>query len=78
MLEYKSNLEIIFEGVILTISIIFIFLGFSGLIAITTTHGYRSDKVLEYAYAFIYSYMLILGIILMIYRKKLVVRPEIR
>jgi len=78
IVESESNLEIIFEWIILTLSTIFIFLGFGGLIIVITAHGYRSDTLLEYAYAFVYSYMLILGIILMIYRKKIVVRSEIQ
>jgi len=74
MLETKSNLDIIFEWIILSISVIFIFIGFGGLIIVITTHRYRSDVLLEYAYTFVYSYMLILGTLLMIYRKKILIK----
>jgi hypothetical protein len=69
----QTNLEMVFEWIILSLSIIFIFLGFGGLIIIIT-NGYKSDILLEYAYAFVYSYMLVLGIILLIYRKKILVK----
>ncbi|NIM47320.1 MAG: hypothetical protein GTN40_04145 [Candidatus Aenigmarchaeota archaeon] len=74
IVESKSNFDTIFEGIILTLSTIFIFLGFGGLIIVITTHRYRSDVLLEYAYAFVYSYMLALGIILLLYRKKILVK----
>lgn len=68
-----TNLNALFELIILTISVIFIFLGFGGLIVvITTSRG--SDLLIEYAYAFVYSYMLILGILLLAYRKKILIK----
>ena len=73
MLE-DYNMDILFEWIILTISIIFIFLGFGGLIVIITTSKVKPDLLLDYAYAFVYSYMLILGILLLAYRKKILIK----
>ena len=71
MIAETINLEILFEWIILTLSIIFIFIGFGGLTIVITTHEFKSDTLLEYAYAFVYSYMLVLGIFLITYRKKI-------
>lgn len=69
----QTNFEIVFDWIILSLSFIFIFLGLGGLITvITDTH--KSDVILQYAYVFIYSYMLILGIFLITYRKRLLVK----
>jgi uncharacterized membrane protein YjjP (DUF1212 family) len=73
MLE-DYNMDILFEWIILTISIIFIFLGFGGLIVVITTSKINPDLLLDYAYAFVYSYMLILGILLLTYRKKILIK----
>jgi uncharacterized membrane protein YjjP (DUF1212 family) len=73
MLE-DYNMDILFEWIILTVSIIFIFLGFGGLIVVITTSKINPDLLLDYAYAFVYSYMLILGILLLTYRKKILIK----
>jgi len=69
-----ASLNALFELIILAISVIFIFLGFGGLIVVITTSKINSDLLTEYAYAFIYSYMLILGILLLAYRKKILLK----
>jgi hypothetical protein len=69
----QYSIDAFLELVILTISVIFIFLGFGGLIVVvTTSHG--SDQLIEYAYAFVYSYMLVLGVLLLAYRKKILLK----
>jgi len=70
----NASLNVLFEWIILTISIIFIFLGFGGLIVVITTSKIKPDLLLDYAYAFVYSYMLILGILLLTYRKKILIK----
>jgi len=69
----QSNFEVVFEWFILSLSIIFIFLGCGGLIMIITTFK-ESDVLLDYAFVFMYSYMLFLGTILIAYRKKILVK----
>jgi len=73
VVESKSNIELLLEWIVLSLSVIFIISGFGGLIMIVTAHGY-SDELLNYAYTFVYSYMFILGIFLMIFRKKILVK----
>lgn len=65
-----SSLNMLFEQVITLIAIVFIFIGFGGLILAITGEVY-SDRLLNYAYAFVYSYMLVLGMLLFVYRKKI-------
>jgi hypothetical protein len=72
--EEESNFEIVFEWSILTISLVFVFMGIGGLIMVITSHRSGSDTLLEYAYTFIYSYMLVLGTILLVYRNKILVK----
>ena len=68
----QTNLEIIIEWVVLTLSVMFIVLGSGGLLLVITSSNYKSDVLLQYAYVFIYTYMLILGIFLIAYRKKII------
>jgi len=70
----QTKFEIVFDWLILTMSFIFIVLGVGGLLMVITSYRYESDVLLEYAYTFVYSYMLILGIILIAYRKKIIVK----
>jgi hypothetical protein len=70
----QYNIDAFLELVILAISVIFIFLGFGGLIVVVTTSKINSDLLIEYAYAFIYSYMLVLGVLLLVYRKKILLK----
>jgi hypothetical protein len=67
------EIKMLFELIVLAISVIFVFLGFGGLIVVVTTSN-GSDLLLEYVYAFVYSYMLILGILLLAYRKKILIK----
>jgi len=67
----ETGVDVIFEWLILSLSIIFIFLGLGGLLVVITTQQRGSDVLLQYSYVFIYFYMLILGGILLAYRKKI-------
>lgn len=70
----QSNIEMIFELVILILSIIFVILGFGGLMIVIIGHRSEADVLLQYAYVFVYSYMIVLGTLLLIYRKKILVK----
>jgi glucan phosphoethanolaminetransferase (alkaline phosphatase superfamily) len=70
----QNNLEMTFEWIILTLSIISVFLGFGGLLVVITTHKSETDALLQYAYVFVYSYMIVLGTLLMTYRKRILVK----
>ena len=62
-----------FEQIITIISVIFTMLGFGGLIIVVTGNAYK-DTMLNYAYTFVYSYMLVLGILLYVYRNRILVK----
>jgi hypothetical protein len=70
-LDFRA-LNAISEQVIAVIAVIFIFLGFGGLIIVITTSPIFSDRMLDFAYTFVYSYMLILGILLYVYRNRII------
>ena len=70
----QYSIDAFLESIILAISLIFIFLGFGGLIVVVTTSKINSDELIEYAYAFVYSYMLVLGVLLLAYRKKILIK----
>jgi hypothetical protein len=67
----ESNIEMIFEWLIIFLSVVFIFLGVGGLLIVITANQRSSDNILQYAYFFIYFYMLILGLVLLAYRRKI-------
>jgi len=55
--------------------VIFLFLGFSGLIMIIIYPKiFGEDSVIQFATSFIYSYMSILGIFLILYHSKIIVK----
>jgi len=70
----QSNLEMIFELVILSLSTIFVVLGFGGLLIVILSHKSEADLLLQYAYVFVYTYMVVLGTLLLLYRKKILVK----
>jgi hypothetical protein len=63
-----------FGQLITAIAVIFIILGLGGLIIVVTTSPIYSDRMLDYAYTFVYSYMLVLGILLYVYRNRILVK----
>lgn len=72
----QSNLEMIFELVILLLSTIFVILGFGGLLIVILSHKSEADLLLQYAYVFVYTYMVVLGTLLLVYRKKILVKSS--
>lgn len=55
--------------------VIFLFLGFSGLImVIIYPRIFGEDEVIQFATSFVYSYMSILGIFLVLYHSKIIVK----
>lgn len=70
----QSNLEMIFELVILLLSTVFVVLGFGGLLIVILSHKSEADFLLQYAYVFVYSYMIVLGTLLLVYRKRILVK----
>lgn len=71
----SSNLEDFINWLIYLIGVIFLFLGFSGLLMlIVYPKIYNSDEVIQFATSFVYSYMIILGIFLILYRNKIILR----
>jgi hypothetical protein len=64
----------VFEQVIVVISLVLVLLGFGGLVIVITTSPMFSDRMMDYAYTFVYSYMLVLGILLYVYRNKILIK----
>jgi hypothetical protein len=65
------RIELIFYWIIASLSVI----GLLGLIITFKANVYGSF-LLKYAYTFVYSYVLVLGIVLFIYRKKIAIRND--
>jgi len=70
----QSNLELMFESIILILSIIFVILGFGGLLIVILSHKSEADFFLQYAYVFVYSYMIVLGTLLLTCRKRILIK----
>jgi hypothetical protein len=68
------NLNMLFEQMITLIAVIFMFIGAGGIILVITTSPIYSDHMLNFAYTFVYSYMLVLGILLYVYRNRILVK----
>ncbi len=62
------------EKLILWVGIIFLFLGFFGLLLVIVIPETFGDKVMQFALTFSNSYMMILGIFLIIYHEKIWVK----
>jgi len=75
ILEPKTyKVEDIAEKLLLWVGAISLFIGFSGLILIVSYKNLYNDQVLEFGLAFVYSYMMVLGMFLIIYHGKIIVR----
>ena len=70
----QTNFEIIIEWIIIFLSSVLMVIGGGGLLVTITLYSSYSDMVLQYALTFVYTYMLVLGIILMKYRNKVIVK----
>ena len=72
-------LEDILEWSLLWAGVVLFILGLSGsVIIIFSGRKIISDNVLQASFTFVSIYMLFLGLFLIKYRKKIVVRPKIR
>jgi cytochrome b subunit of formate dehydrogenase len=70
-----SSIENTIEKLFLWTGAVFLFLGSSGLLLnILYPQMYGEDSVMQFATAFFNSYMMILGIFLIIYHGKIIVR----
>jgi hypothetical protein len=70
----KSSLNLLFEQIITLIAAIFMFIGAGGIILVITTSPIYPDRMMDFAYTFVYSYMLVLGILLYVYRNRILVK----
>jgi hypothetical protein len=75
LLEPVSSIEDFIDWLLYLVGIVFLFLGFSGLLMlIVYPKIYNSDEVIQFATSFVYSYMVILGIFLIAYHSKIIVK----
>jgi uncharacterized membrane protein len=73
-LEKQSTFEDIAEKLILWVGVVSLFIGFSGLILLLSYPKIYKDEVLLFGISFVYSYMTIIGIFLVLYHGKIIVR----
>jgi len=66
------------EMALLVSGIVFLFLGFAGTIISVTFYrvGIFKDDVLSFAFGFVNFFMTVLGIFLIIFHKRIIVRPK--
>jgi len=76
-ISYEKFIDILDE-LFLIAGVVFLFLGFSGLIIIITSYpiGMFGDMVLDFAASFIYVFMSGMGIFLILFHKKIIVKPK--
>jgi len=72
--DISSDMEGIAEKILVWVGIISLFIGFAGLIMVVTYPEVYGDHTLQFVVAFVYSYMIILGIFLIVYHGKIIVR----
>jgi len=72
--DITSDMEGIAEKILVWAGIISLFIGFSGLIMVVTYPKMYGDYTLQFVVAFVYSYMIVLGIFLILYHGKIIVR----
>jgi len=72
--DVSSDMEGIAEKILVWAGIISLFIGFAGLIMVVTYPEVYGDHTLQFVVAFVYSYMIILGIFLIVYHGKIIVR----
>ena len=74
-----SNIEDLLEMVLRWTGIVCLLLGSTGVLILAFSGSKLiSDKVLQLSFTFVSYYMLFFGLFLMIYYKKIVIRPKIR
>lgn len=70
----EHTLEDVAEKLLLWSGIVSLFIGFAGLILVITYPKMYGDNILQFGVAFVYSYMILLGIFLILYHGKIIVR----
>lgn len=71
-----DSFSVFFEQAITAIALVFIIAGFGGIIFVITSSPIYSESILDFAYAFVYAYMLVLGTLLYLYRNRILVRKQ--
>ena len=74
IVESNSRLEDLLEWTLCWTGIILLFLGLIGIIIIFSEYKIITDRTLQMVFIFVSIYMLFFGIILILYRKKIIVR----
>ncbi len=70
----STTVEDIAERILLWSGIVSLFIGASGLILVITYPEMYGDDILQFGVSFVYSYMIIVGIFLILYHSKIIVR----
>ena len=70
----SSKLEDVLEWTLLWSGIVFLILGLVGITIMLSGYRVLSDRVLQFAFTFVSFYMLFIGLFLIFYRKKIVVK----
>jgi hypothetical protein len=80
-LEAKEKTEIIsttaediVDRILLWAGVVSLFIGVSGLILVITYPKMYGDDILQFGVTFAYSYMIIIGVFLVLYHNKIIVR----
>jgi len=68
----------IMDKVFLAAGIAFLFLGFAGIIIVLTSYdvGFFKDEVISFSFGFVNTFMALLGIFLILFHNKIIVRPK--
>ena len=70
----SSSIEDLIEKIMLWIGEAFLFIGFFGFFMFILYPKLYNDEILQYSMSFFYSYIMILGIFLILYHGKIIVR----
>jgi hypothetical protein len=70
----SSRLSSILEQILTVMAAIFFLMGAGGLIIVITASPIFNERMLDFAYTFIYAYMMVLGILLYTYRNKIIIK----
>lgn len=69
-----SSIEDIIGKILYWVGIAFLFFGFTGFFMVVLYPSLYNDEVLQFALTFFYSYLTILGIFLILYHDKIIVK----
>jgi len=74
----SSKIEDILDWTLLWAGIVLLALGIIGALILFSGYKVLRDKVLQFAFTFVSFYMLFFGVLLILFHKKIVVRPVIK